>query len=61
MGRKRTNNGMGPGVMSKNVCGIPMTKDTKRRLDKACEKYDATEGWVLGEALPSWLNWKGIR
>ena len=61
MGAKRKNNGIGPGKVVKNICDVPMTKADRARLAKACDKFDATEGWVAEQALHSWLNWKGIR
>ena len=61
MSRKRKNSGVDPGKVVKNICHVPMSKADRARLAKACEKYDATEGWVAEQALHAWLNWKGIR
>jgi len=30
------------------------------RLYDACDKFDATEGWVAAEALKAWFKRKGI-
>lgn len=57
---KRANNGFGPGKVVKSISGVGMTRRLKARLSIACDKYDATEGWVVEQALEAWLNWKQI-
>lgn len=57
---KRTNNGIGPGVVTKSICAVPMTKSEKARFSKACEMMDATEGYVAALAIRQWLKRRGI-
>ena len=59
-GRKRKNSGVGPGVIVKGISKVPMTKDTDWRLKAACDKLDATEGYIVGLALVDWLKKEGI-
>ena len=60
-GRKRANNGIEPGKVIKGIGNVALTEKEWAAVRKACDKYDATAGWVAQQSLRSWLRWKGIR
>lgn len=59
-GSKRSNNGLGPGLLDKNLSHVGLTRAERAKIARVCDKYDATVGWVAAQALRSWLNKRAI-
>jgi len=58
MPRRRTNNGMGPGKVTKTLNKVPMTKEEAAKFAALQDKMDATAGCIAGWALHEWLKWR---
>ena len=51
MAAKRSNNGLEPGKLVKNVSNIPFSKREWHLFQRLQDDYDATSGWVVAKAL----------
>ena len=60
MSDKRAHNGIEPGKTVKNINNVALSKHDWERFERARGKYDATAGWLVAQALHSWMNWKKL-
>ena len=60
MAHRKSNSGMGPGMQSKTISNVPLTKSEWARFARAREKYDATAGWIAGSAIRAWMNKRAL-
>ena len=60
MGRKRKNNGLGPGKLCKSICQVPFTKSEFAKFQKLQDMMDGTAGYVAGKAINDLARRKGL-
>ena len=60
MADKRANNGIEPGKTVRNINRVPLSNADWERFERARGKYDATAGWIAGEAIRKWMNWRKL-